>query len=90
MSDPFRSPPGTNPPRHVRNNNVMEWTLGATAGALILGLIAWGMVGNNRTVSSPSPVTTGQGDRIPKTPLPANPSGTTPQRDPAQPAPAAR
>ncbi len=90
MSDPlYRNAPGTNPPRHIRPryNYTMEWTLGAVAAALLLGLVVWGMSGDNRSASNPAPTTTGQSSREPAGPIPTNPNATTPQPDPAQPAP---
>jgi hypothetical protein len=41
MSDPFPSPPGTNPTRHTalnRSNNALGWMLGTLAAAVILGV----------------------------------------------------
>ena len=46
MSDPFLSPPGTNPPRHTalnRSNNALGWMLGALATAVILGVAFFSM-----------------------------------------------
>lgn len=99
MSD-MHNTPGTNPPRyrdqefstaprHVERDRASPamWALGALGAVVALALMFWLFVNtDDRTVSNPAPTTTGQTDRAPMTPLPANPSGTTPQQDPTVPA----
>jgi hypothetical protein len=99
MSD-MQNTPGTNPPRYraqefstaprqVERDRASPamWALGALGALVALALMFWLFVNpDDRTVTNPAPTTTGQSDRAPMTPLPANPSGTTPQQDPAVPA----
>jgi hypothetical protein len=54
MSDPFRSPPGTNPPRHVREPNYTPW-LGAAVIAVVLGFGFWGMSHRTPPTAANSP-----------------------------------
>jgi hypothetical protein len=92
MADPFPSPPGTNPPRHIEqdsSNSSWGWPVGILAGFLVLGFLFFSIATpEDRTATNAAPTTTGQADRARARPLPANPNATTPQRDPAQPAPA--
>ncbi len=80
MSDPYIHPPGTNPPRHVREHANMRWALVAIALLLLLGIGFW--EANNRqdrSASNEAPSTVGQSERAPTKPLPASPNGTPPQ-----------
>ena len=100
MSD-MHNAPGTNPPRYrdpefstaprylerERASSSGMWALGALGAVLAVALLFWLFASpDNRTATNPAPTTSGQSDRAPVRPLPANPSGTTPQRDPAVPA----
>ena len=59
--DPFRSPPGTNPPRHVppEGSGVIGWTLGAAAVLVALGLAVYGMSGRIHTTAVDPPTVIG-------------------------------
>jgi hypothetical protein len=81
MSDPYIHPPGTNPPRHVRQDTTTRWTLVAIALLLFLGIGLWEF--NNRqdrSASNDEASTVGRSERAP-TPLPAHPNGTQPPLD---------
>ena len=59
MSDPFRGPPGTNPPRHLRadsDNGALGWTLGAIA-LVALFTVSWWAWSEHAPVASPPAVT---------------------------------
>jgi hypothetical protein len=49
MSDPFRGPPGTNPPRHVREPRDGTWMGVAIALAIVVGLGAWALTHGTKT-----------------------------------------
>jgi len=99
MSD-MHNAPGTNPPhyrdpeistapRHVEPDRFSSsaWAMGALGAVLAVALLFWLFASpDNHTVTNPAPTTSGQSERAPVKPLPANPSGTVPQRDPAVPA----
>jgi hypothetical protein len=63
MSDPFRGPPGTNPPRHVREPRDGTWIGVAIALAIVVGLGAWALTHGTKTerapgvTASPAPAT---------------------------------
>ena len=84
MSEPYRDPARA-PYVGDRKPNVMPWALAALAGAFILGLIFWGMSDRTPVANAPADQTTGETNRAPAKPIPANPNATTPQPDPAQP-----
>jgi len=48
--DPFRSPPGTNPPRHVQQTSNAPFIGGAIVIAILLGVGAWAV--HDRSVGS--------------------------------------
>jgi hypothetical protein len=87
MSDPFRGPPGTNPPRHFRqdySSNAIGWTLGAIAAAVILGFafFAAGSRSDRTAANPPAVITTpAPAARVPAPP----PETTTGQSIPRQP-----
>jgi hypothetical protein len=59
MPDPFRGPPGTNPPRYPaeRNFNKAAWIAGGVAVAIGLALVfAVGRPGNPTTAANPPAV----------------------------------
>jgi hypothetical protein len=53
-NDPFRSPPGTNPPRHVAQPSNAPWIGGAIVVAALLGLGIW-MVGHKSATTTANP-----------------------------------
>ena len=85
MSDPFPSPPGTNPPRHIEQDKPASalWPAAILGGCLLLGVLFFSFATReDRTADNSAPTTTGQSTRQPA--RPANPSAAIP----AQPAPA--
>jgi hypothetical protein len=84
MSDPYRNPPGTNPPRHVPpTNHTTAWTIVAIAVAVVAGVVVWEMTNReDRSARTEPDSTVGRSERLAPTPIPANPSGTQPQVDP--------
>jgi hypothetical protein len=78
MSDPYISPPGTNPPRYVRRQRPGRLTLVAIAIALLLGVGLWEFNNRQDRSASDETSTVGQSERAP---LPANPNGTAPRPD---------
>jgi hypothetical protein len=80
MSDPFRSPPGTNPPRHVRqDNSYTPWIGTAIALALVFALGFWAT--SRTTTTANPPAVTAAPAPAPGTPAPA-PEETTGQAVP--------
>jgi hypothetical protein len=80
MSDPFRTPPGTNPPRHVSQEtsytpSYMPWIGTAVAIAVVFGLGFWA-TSRTTTTTNPPAVTA-----IPAPGVPA-PAETTGQAAP--------
>lgn len=61
--DPFRGPPGTNPPRHLRpdgdGNGIIGWTLGIAAVLCALALAVYGMSGRIHTAAVDPPTVIG-------------------------------
>jgi len=60
MSDPFPSPPGTNPPRHVPNRDygMMGWAAAGIAAVVVIGLtLLWAESGRKSTQANPPAVT---------------------------------
>jgi hypothetical protein len=84
MSDPFRTPPGTNPPRYVRETNNTPWIGGAIAIAVVLGLGFWAMSHRTGTTTANPPAVTAA--PAPATGVPAPP----PQETTGQAAPRAQ
>jgi hypothetical protein len=79
MPDPFRGPPGTNPPRHVpqhRDNRAFGWTLGVVAVVALFSVSYWAWSERVPAPVSPTAVTgaaapppastTGQAERPPR------------------------
>ena len=55
MSDPFRTPPGTNPPRHVRqDNSYTPWIGTAIALAIVFALGFWATSRTTTTANPPA------------------------------------
>ena len=71
--DPFRGPPGTNPPRHVcpEGSGVVGWTLGIAAVLVALGLAVYGMSGRIHTAAVDPPTVIGIPAPAAKAPTPA-------------------
>ena len=94
----YQNDPNLNrdPIRPAAKDNTGIWIAGIVGLCLVLGLLFWGMRGptntavtnNNRPAASTPATTTGSG--VTPSAIPANPSGTVPQKDPNQPAPAPR
>ena len=80
MPDPFRGPPGTNPPRHVPNRDygMMGWAAAGVAAVVVLGLaLLWGESGRKSPAANPPAVTAAP---APSTGVPApGPQSTTGQ-----------
>jgi hypothetical protein len=78
MTDPFRTPPGTNPPRHVPPANPARWAVIGLAIVLLLGVAFW-EIGNrqDRSASNEEASTVGLSDRASR-PAPVNPDVTPP------------
>ena len=61
--DPFRGPPGTNPPRHLRpdgdGNGIVGWTLGIAAVLVAFALAVYGMSGRIHTAAVDPPAVIG-------------------------------
>ena len=53
-NDPFRTPPGTNPPRHVRHSTNAPFIWGAIVIATLLMIGAWA-VHNRSATNTPNP-----------------------------------
>lgn len=70
--DPFRGPPGTNPPRHVRSegNGIIGWTLGVAAVLVALGFAIYGMSGRIHTAAVDPPAVIGIPAPTSKAPVP--------------------
>ncbi len=91
--DPFRGPPGTNPPRHLRpdgdgnDNGIIGWTLGIAAVLVAFALAIYGISGRIHTaaVDPPSVI----GIPAPAAKAPARGAETTGRSDrvPATPLP---
>src|SRR5258705_10955178 len=65
MSDPFRTPPGTNPPRHVREaSSYTPWIGTAIALALVFALGFWA-TSRPTTTANPPAVTATPAPRVP-------------------------
>lgn len=72
MNDPM-APRGRFDPE--RKDTVMSWAIFALVGAAVMGgLVIWAVSLETRTVSTNSPVSTGQGNPAPATPANPNPS----------------
>jgi hypothetical protein len=55
MSDPFRTPPGTNPPRYVRERSDSSWIGVAIAVAVVVGLGFWALSHRTATTTTANP-----------------------------------
>jgi hypothetical protein len=83
MSDPFRGPPGTNSPRHLRQDGeagAIGWTLGAVAAVALMGVSYWAW-SERPSAPAGSPAVTAA--PAPGVPAPA-PDTTTGQAPPAR------
>jgi hypothetical protein len=80
MSEPYRTPPGTNPPRHVHPTNPSTtWTIMAIGAAVVIGVILWEINNREDRSTSTEPDTTiGRSERLAPTSIP---NGTQPQVD---------
>jgi hypothetical protein len=56
--DPFRSPPGTNPPRHVKETGNGPFIGGAIVVAILLAIGAWAVHNRSATTTVKPPAVT--------------------------------
>jgi hypothetical protein len=80
MSDPFRGPPGTNPPRHVQRANP-SWIPAAIALLVVLGLAIYALTRHDTTTAANPPGVTSAPAPATGVPSPA-PQETTGQTAP--------
>jgi hypothetical protein len=56
--DPFRTPPGTNPPRHVKETGNAPYIGGAIVIAILLAIGAWAVHNRSATTTARPPAVT--------------------------------